>query len=112
MNAFVNSICSNYTSLYEPFAKEMGLPSIQKSNKHSKQSNYNFVYYYLDKTKIEDIIKLWKTDSYIMQHYELSACLSVDALFFNPKAGVIYENEIKGMIHAYGQMHFHFFQEN
>lgn len=43
-----------------------------------------------------------------MQHYELPACLSVDALFFNPKAGVTYENEMKGMIHAYGQIHLYF----
>ncbi|KAK8877865.1 hypothetical protein M9Y10_004628 [Tritrichomonas musculus] len=93
-----NSIRSNCTCLYKSFSKELGFPSIYKCNKHNSQSNYNFADYYMDQTKIGDIIKHWKADSNIMQHYELSACLSVDALFFNPEVEVTYENDVKGMI--------------
>ena len=95
---FANCIRSKSPSIFSLIQKEFGLPSEYKLKKHSKLADMNFADYYEDQSKIEDIISRWKSDHFLKQHEIIHACLSVDALFFNPQVEITYENNVYGMI--------------
>ena len=94
---FASCIHSKSPSIFSLVQKEFGIPSEYKLKKHSNLMNMNFADYYEDQNKIEDIIARWKSDHNLNQHEIIHACLSVDALFFNPQIEITYENNVYGM---------------
>lgn len=84
--------------LHKIMVKEMGLPSEYNITKFQNSSEMIISKFYLDQSKIGEIIRQYKIDNKILQHYELHSCLSVDALFFNPEVKISPKNEACGIL--------------
>ena len=95
---FASSIHIFSPKLHKLMVKEIGLPSQCKCEKFQHLSEMIISNFYLDQSKIGEIIHQYKIDNKLLQHEELHCCLSVDALFFTPEVKISPKNEINGML--------------
>ncbi|KAK8899063.1 hypothetical protein M9Y10_001362 [Tritrichomonas musculus] len=95
---FANSIKTSSPKIYNMLIEKLGFPSTYKCDKYTPPINTGIAEYYLDDSRIPEIIQKWKKQNNLKSHDEIQACLSVDALFFTPDIHITYENEVSGML--------------
>lgn len=81
---------------YAILAKRLPLPTNRQIEAECKKLIGEVPDELIDISRVNEIVDLWKTKHNISKSINLSACLSVDALYFKPDARITIDNCIEG----------------
>lgn len=92
-----NTIHSIKIKIHKFLNKKIGFHSEYICKKNYNTDFNEIIEAYGNLSQIGSIIQRWKNNNGIKQSQKISACLSCDALFFQPEITIIADNEISGM---------------